>query len=492
MTRRCCTDAARLLGLFLVVLVAVPDARAQSDVQPFFGVTVNGVFRNGKLKPATGNLMREQAEAGIPVGRTDAFWVWVEPRAPKRGRHTYSFERTDTIAQAMAEQGIRWQPVLDYGSSWDISMTGVGDKAPPVGNANFAGYAAAVVARYGRGGSFWRERPWLRSLPAVNFEVWNEPNGEWFWRPRPDAARYASLLLAAADAVHGVDPAARVIVGGLVPGDAASYARAVFEAQPALRAKVNGVGLHPYADRAEKSVTWVRALRGALDDVGLTGMPIDVTEIGWPTQGVGKFGAPPIPDETRAANLTLTADALAGSDCGVRSFFPYTWVSAEKDEEYDEDWMGILNRDLTPSETSAAYGADIARQASKAAAAAAGTPPARPLRVCDRADPASVAAPLRIGLDVGTRRDAEQRCYDAVVTFRGRPLNYVAVTYDYVATSRTTARVAADSSTRVKTGVDGKASWCITLPDDGLRRTVEISAEIPRIAAATAVEKGLR
>jgi hypothetical protein len=157
-----------------------------------------------------------------------------------------------------------------------------------------------------------------------------------------------------------------------------------------------------------------------LDEVGLAAMPIDVTEIGWPTQGVGKFGAPPIPDDTRAANITLTADALVGSDCGVRSFIPYTWVSAEKDEDYDEDWMGILNRDLTPSEASAAYGADVERQSSKAVAAVAGAAPSRPLRVCEVADPDDGAAPLRMGLELGTRADGARRCYDAR---RGRQLD---------------------------------------------------------------------
>ncbi|MEA2148675.1 MAG: hypothetical protein QOD69_505, partial [Solirubrobacteraceae bacterium] len=142
------TDAACLLGLVAVLLVAAPEARAQAEPQPFFGITVNGVFRSGKLRPSTPSLIREQAETGIGVARTDAFWVWVEPRAPKRGRHTYDFGRTDTIAQALAEQGIRWQPVLDYGSLWDTTVPGVGDKAPPAGDVNYAAYAAALAGRY--------------------------------------------------------------------------------------------------------------------------------------------------------------------------------------------------------------------------------------------------------------------------------------------------------------------------------------------------------
>ena len=54
---------------------------------------------------------------------------------------------------------------------------------------------AALVQRYGSGGTYWPDHPDVPRLPVIDFEVWNEPNFAAFWCPRPQPARYAKLLL---------------------------------------------------------------------------------------------------------------------------------------------------------------------------------------------------------------------------------------------------------------------------------------------------------
>ena len=44
------------------------------------------------------------------------------------------------------------------------------------------------------------------------YEIWNEPNGT-FWTPQPDPAAYADLFVRAADAIHGYDQSATVMIG---------------------------------------------------------------------------------------------------------------------------------------------------------------------------------------------------------------------------------------------------------------------------------------
>jgi hypothetical protein len=70
------------------------------------------------------------------------------------------------------------------------------------------------VRRYGQGGSFWRENPELPYLPVEAWELWNEPNIVTF-SSNSDPERFARLLRIGGGAIHGADPAAKVILGGL-------------------------------------------------------------------------------------------------------------------------------------------------------------------------------------------------------------------------------------------------------------------------------------
>ncbi len=54
-----------------------------------------------------------------------------------------------------------------------------------------------------------------RRFPLAAIEIWNEPNIENFWRPRPDPERYAELLAHAHAAIKAVNPRATVLGGAL-------------------------------------------------------------------------------------------------------------------------------------------------------------------------------------------------------------------------------------------------------------------------------------
>jgi hypothetical protein len=47
---------------------------------------------------------------------------------------------------------------------------------PPAEPEPFAGWAALMVQRYGRTGSFWKDHPDAPKLPITSWQVWNEPN----------------------------------------------------------------------------------------------------------------------------------------------------------------------------------------------------------------------------------------------------------------------------------------------------------------------------
>jgi hypothetical protein len=347
----------RGLPLVLIALALLPAATASADADAgqMFGVSVNRVF-NDDFTPAHWEAPLEALRAsGIRQARSDAFWMWAEPVAPDQGVHSYDWRKLDAEAGALARHGLRWLPILDYSALWAASDPG-DYHSPPTSNDDYAAYAGAFAARYGRGGSFWARHPELDPLPVTSYEIWNEPNGAWFWHPAPDAAVYADMYIKARAAIKAVDPGATAVVGGLVAD--ASYVEAMYAARPELRGNVDAVGWHPYAPTVGGAIGMVRALRLALERLGDGSVPIHLTEVGWPTSGRGSNIV--LSEADRAVALEATTEALARSDCGVTAVTAYTWTTPEQHPEDIEDWYGIRHPDGSPSPSGDAFARVVA------------------------------------------------------------------------------------------------------------------------------------
>ena len=255
--------AAAALSVALCALVAAPLARAGDGPYPMFGVSVNRVINDDFWQTRWDERLGAVHAAGIGLARTDAFWDWSEPAPPQDGVHTYDWSIADGVESALTRNGLRWLPVLDYSTSWSSSDPS-DTHAPPSSNSDYAAYAGAFAARYGRGGSFWQDNPSLDYSPVTTYEIWNEENGAWFWKPAPDPARYIDMYLRARAAIKAVDPSATVLIGGLVPGDA--YFRAMFAARPDAASQVDAVAFHPYAATGDGVLANVRSLRRTMDE----------------------------------------------------------------------------------------------------------------------------------------------------------------------------------------------------------------------------------
>jgi hypothetical protein len=371
-----------LLAVIALALAPAVAARpnAANAAQPaseMFGVGVNRVF-NDDFTPAHWNApLQAVHDAGIRQARSDAFWMWAEPGAPDTdGTRHYTWSKLDAEAGALAAHGLRWLPILDYSAIWAASDQS-DYHSPPTDLADYAAYAGAFAGRYGRGGTYWAQHP-AGAQPVTTYEIWNEPNGAWFWRPAPNAATYADMYLRARAAIKAVDPEARVVIGGLVAD--ASFVDAMYAARPDLRGNVDAVGWHAYSPTVNGAVGSVRALRKALERVGDPAVPIHVTELGWPTSGSGPGSDIVIPEEARAAALEAEVELLARSDCGVEAITPYTWTTPERDAGDIEDWYGLRHPDGTASPSSDAYARVLARWDA--------TPPADDarLRICHPPD----------------------------------------------------------------------------------------------------------
>ncbi len=311
--------------------------------------------------------LRALRQTGATVARSDALWEYGERVAPVNGVHHYDWRFDDLIAGSLAAHGLQWLPILDYSPGWARSVAGQ-DHSPPRSAEAFAAFAAALAARYGAGGTFWRERPKLKAQPVSTYEVWNEPDNKEFWVPTPDAARYVDLYLSARDAIAAVDPGARVIVGGLT--SISTFLPAMVRARPGLAGHLDGVAIHPYGPNPLVVLARVRGARSVLVSLGMSSVPLYVTEFGWTTQPAGAQGWAPEP--LRPGYISSTIDALGHVNCGLASVILYTWVTPERNPADSGDWFGIHPPD----------GGDTPDTSAFANALRAAGQPAKTIRLC--------------------------------------------------------------------------------------------------------------
>ncbi len=130
---------------------------------------------------------------------------------------------------------------------------------------------------------------------GVDYEMWNEPDDTTFWPNGPQPAAYAALLKAAYPAIKAADPAATVLVGGLVANDF-EFVEKLYD--NGAKGSFDGVAVHtdtaclttdpreyyrePSGRIGRYSFTGYREVRATMLAHG-DDKPIWMTELGWPT-----------------------------------------------------------------------------------------------------------------------------------------------------------------------------------------------------------------
>jgi hypothetical protein len=374
--RSIAVDAARAGLIALLASAALagaahansgPNASHYRPASPLqrFGVNAQVMFW-GMPSDTWKAQLTEMREDGIELVRADAAWASVQPTAQDGAEHRYQWRDLDRIEVALASEGLRWLPIIDYSAPWAARGTAAqapDPHAPPSDDEAYAQYAAALVARYGSGGSFWSTHPELPAEPVKAVEIWNEENIALFWHPAPNAATYLHLYEAARGAIHAISPRVEVLVGGL-SNPAAQFLDAMYTAGGDDRDLFDGVAIHPYATEASEVERMVALTRRALDAHGDFDTPLDVTEVGWPSlwpNGLLSLLPPPtgstpfLSDAQRASELTSVTATLAASDCGVERILPDTWVSSQASRSDPEDWYGIVSPAGVQSQSAHAY-----------------------------------------------------------------------------------------------------------------------------------------
>lgn len=314
----------RALLAGLLAALALSTSAMALPPEPF-GVAIGGdLTNNAAAQPAEFARMRA---GGVRSVRVDASWGYVQPTAT-----TWQWEAYDALVANLARADMRWYPMLGYSAPWAASVPG-DPFTPPASDAMFAAFAAEVARRYGTGGSFWLAHPELPYRPVLNYEVWNEPNYDMFWHGTgATAARYARLYVATRAVIHAQDPAARVVVGGVLDSylDGKPWLSGVLASMTvAERAGVDALGWHPYQQEPDAIVSSTRAAASILTSYGLAGRPIEIAEVGFfayqlPTPKKGKKVVV-LDWAGRAARIYETTARIMTDVPSVTRFVPYVW-----------------------------------------------------------------------------------------------------------------------------------------------------------------------
>ncbi|WP_196053558.1 cellulase family glycosylhydrolase [Paracoccus lichenicola] len=284
----------------------------------------------------------DYASMGVRWLRTDLYWASVQADGPD----SYDWRDMDRIIDLAGVFGIRVLPVV--GSTPEWAWQDPERPSPPRDPQDFGRFLKAAVARYApRGIHTW--------------EIWNEPNLEGPFPPRPDAAAYAALLKEGSAAIRAADPGATIILGGL----AAATRTNLWGEPPAIAAvefletvyaegagdSFDAVAFHPYTgadlpDLRARGNSWglmAGPLRAVMAEHGDEAKAIWITEYGAPTNEANGGVS-----EARQAELLAASVALARETPWLGPLFWYSYRDRGTDPEDREDWFGLIAGDDRP------------------------------------------------------------------------------------------------------------------------------------------------
>ena len=228
------------------------------------------------------SLLARLGQGNVGTLRIDLAWGSVQagPGA------AYDWSHYDPVIASAAQHGIRVLATVYSSPTWAESTP----EHPPLGSAlpGFEAFVRAAAHRYGANGTFWTQHSQLPKLPITDWQLWNEPNSGLFWKPKPDAGQYLTLLRAFNAAIKGVDPGAEILLTGLFPTPAHGVTTERFLTdlyQGGGGGLFDAVAVHPYASTPQRVLPVVEDARTLMSRFGDAEKPIWITEIGWASGG---------------------------------------------------------------------------------------------------------------------------------------------------------------------------------------------------------------
>ncbi len=280
--------------LAVVFALALGSPASAEPPRAFYGVTPQT-----NLYPADFRMMKRGNVGTLRVPMT---WTQIDS-APfdERNpfRRVYDWSSFDPAVLEAARSGVRVLPTVYGTPQWVASLQGCPANCHKLGPSSVGGligfsmFMRAAAQRYGPRGEYWRAHPELRRRPIRTWQIWNEQNSSDYWKPFPNVHDYGNLVEAGGDAIHAVDPGAKVILGGMIGEPAQDGKKTVsgwdflrsLYADGDVRDAFDGIAIHPYGAKLHSVKRTVWRWRQELAAAHARRDRIWVTEIGWASGG---------------------------------------------------------------------------------------------------------------------------------------------------------------------------------------------------------------
>ncbi len=243
---------------------------------------------------STGRDAARMGKAGVGSLRTSFYWPAIQPA--RRG--PFNWSGIDTQVALAASERITVLPILNGTPAYEahgcstvrchrhIELSSKGRRR------DWRTFVRAAVERYGRHGSFWRQRPDLPPMPIGHWQLWNEENNP---KQHNSPGRYAKLLALTDRAISPVDRHAKIVLGGMAGvthggknTTAWHYLARLYNHH--VRKHVGAVALHPYAPKISGLRHQLHHVRKVLRAKHAASTRTLITEIGWGSGGTKHHG----------------------------------------------------------------------------------------------------------------------------------------------------------------------------------------------------------
>ncbi|MFZ5893573.1 MAG: cellulase family glycosylhydrolase [Myxococcota bacterium] len=287
----------------------IPAPAGSADLSKNFAVNIHQTNDDRALDSAR--------DAGFSAVRMDVGWSDIETT-----RGVYDFSRFDALLSSLTARGMRMHLIVDYLNPLYPLFDGpdfMGVTVPA-----FSAMARALAAHFAGSG--------------VTYEIWNEPNGDTFWKR--SAADFAALCASATAAIHAADPAAKVCSGG-VSGFDYRFVDAFLAAGGG--AGLDAIGVHPYRKRGGETVAHDLLLMRAIIGDRLTPVPpIWDTEWGYSSTWYGDGHS----YDARLRQAQMVArELLSAGSMGFPFIVYYDLRDGGTDAQNQEHNFGLLTND---------------------------------------------------------------------------------------------------------------------------------------------------
>lgn len=265
------------------------------------------------------------ADSGATWARQDFWWSLCEPRPGE-----FAWDGFDRAIDAYERAGVNVFAILCYGSAWSNGVSPQTDED----RAAFGRYVYEMVRRYkGRVGAW---------------EVWNEPNIQPFWEPRPDPELYTKLLKAAYEGAKKADPNC-VVVGGALAGPDLRFLEGMYA--HGAKDYMDVLSYHNYGQESDMLVEWpaLKAVRAIMEKYGDAEKPIWQTETGFYTGPVG------LSEHDQASRIVRYSVGLLAM--GLQKTFQLALADGTDDPDHPDRsiYRGLTHMDFSVKPSYAAY-----------------------------------------------------------------------------------------------------------------------------------------